>query len=69
MGVINRRRQETRVKQKVQELDVRPPLLDGVASHLSGGNQQKLVLESGLLTRAGVLILDEPTRGVDCHQG
>ena len=64
-GVINRRRQETRVKQKVQELDVRPPLLDRLASHLSGGNQQKLVLAKWLLTRAGVLILDEPTRGVD----
>ena len=64
-GVINRRRQETRVKQKVQELDVRPPLLDRLASHLSGGNQQKLVLAKWLLTRASVLILDEPTRGVD----
>ena len=66
-GVINRRKQATRVQQKVQELDVRPPLLDRLASHLSGGNQQKLVLAKWLMTQASVLVLDEPTR---CgHQG
>jgi ribose transport system ATP-binding protein len=64
-GVINRRKQEAVVQQKVKELDVRPPLLDRLASHLSGGNQQKLVLAKWLMTEARVLILDEPTRGVD----
>ena len=64
-GVIDRRKQAAQVQQKVQELDVRPPLLDRLASHLSGGNQQKLVLAKWLLTQARVLILDEPTRGVD----
>jgi ABC-type sugar transport system ATPase subunit len=64
-GVINRRKQATQVQQKVKELDVRPPLLNRLASHLSGGNQQKLVLAKWLLTQASVLILDEPTRGVD----
>jgi ABC-type sugar transport system ATPase subunit len=46
-------------------LDIRPPLLDRWARQLSGGNQQKLVLAKWLMTRARVLILDEPTRGVD----
>jgi ABC-type sugar transport system ATPase subunit len=64
-GVINRRKQAAQVQQKIQELDVRPPLLDRLASHLSGGNQQKLVLAKWLMTQALVLILDEPTRGVD----
>ena len=64
-GVINRQKQAARVQQKIQELDVRPPLLDRLASHLSGGNQQKLVLAKWLMTQARVLILDEPTRGVD----
>jgi ribose transport system ATP-binding protein len=64
-GVINRRRQAAQVLQKVQELDIRPPQLERLARQLSGGNQQKLVLAKWLLTRAKVLILDEPTRGVD----
>jgi ABC-type sugar transport system ATPase subunit len=64
-GVINRRKQEALVQKKIQELDVRPPLLERLASHLSGGNQQKLVLAKWLMTQASVLILDEPTRGVD----
>jgi ribose transport system ATP-binding protein len=64
-GVIARREQAIRVQKKIEELDVRPPLLDRLASQLSGGNQQKLVLAKWLLTQARVLILDEPTRGVD----
>jgi ribose transport system ATP-binding protein len=64
-GVIDRRAQEAKVQQKVQELDIRPPLLDRMARQLSGGNQQKLVLAKWLMTQARVLILDEPTRGVD----
>jgi ABC-type sugar transport system ATPase subunit len=64
-GVIHRRTQAAEVQQKVKELDIRPPLLDRLARQLSGGNQQKLVLAKWLMTRARVLILDEPTRGVD----
>jgi ribose transport system ATP-binding protein len=64
-GVIDRRKQALTVQQKIQELDVRPPLIERLASHLSGGNQQKLVLAKWLMTQASVLILDEPTRGVD----
>ena len=64
-GVINRIKQEAQVKQMIKDLDVRPPLIDRLASHLSGGNQQKLVLAKWLMTQARVLILDEPTRGVD----
>jgi ribose transport system ATP-binding protein len=64
-GVIHRRMQATEVQQKIKELDIRPPLLDRLARQLSGGNQQKLVLAKWLMTRARVLILDEPTRGVD----
>jgi ABC-type sugar transport system ATPase subunit len=64
-GILNRRTQETSVQQKVRELDIRPPLLNRLARQLSGGNQQKLVLAKWLMTQAKVLILDEPTRGVD----
>ena len=64
-GVIDRQKQASQVQKKIEELDVRPPLLEKLAGHLSGGNQQKLVLAKWLMTQASVLILDEPTRGVD----
>ncbi|CAG1001111.1 Ribose import ATP-binding protein RbsA [Anaerolineales bacterium] len=65
LGVINRHKQTAEVKRLVTDLDVRPPILERLASQLSGGNQQKLVLAKWLLTHARILILDEPTRGVD----
>jgi len=48
-----------------QKLDIRPPLAALLASSLSGGNQQKVVIAKWLATRPKVLILDEPTQGVD----
>jgi ribose transport system ATP-binding protein len=49
----------------VRQFDVRVARLDVVAGALSGGNQQKLVLAKLMLTRPDVVILDEPTRGID----
>jgi ABC-type sugar transport system ATPase subunit len=61
-----RRREERRVaKEYFDRLRVRAPSLDTVVAGLSGGNQQKIVLARWLAARATVLILDEPTRGVD----
>ncbi len=64
-GVIDRGRQAALVREKVVELDIRPAAIHRLARQMSGGNQQKLVLAKWLLTQARVLILDEPTRGVD----
>jgi len=64
-AVVNRRKQATEVTTLVKDLDVRPPLIEHLVNHLSGGNQQKVVLAKWLMTRAKVMILDEPTRGVD----
>ena len=44
---------------------MRPADIERLASKLSGGNQQKVVLAKWLLTQARILLLDEPTRGVD----
>jgi len=61
-----RRREERRVATEFfDRLRVRAPSLDTVVAGLSGGNQQKIVLARWLAARAPVLILDEPTRGVD----
>lgn len=48
-----------------RRLDVRPPLLDRRMEKFSGGNQQKAVLARWLRTEPRVLVLDEPTQGVD----
>jgi erythritol transport system ATP-binding protein len=49
----------------VAELRVKTPGLDAPVTALSGGNQQKVVLARGVMSRPAVLLLDEPTRGVD----
>jgi ABC-type sugar transport system ATPase subunit len=64
-GILDRARQSALVQAKVRELDVRPADIEQLARKLSGGNQQKVVLAKWLLTHARVLLLDEPTRGVD----
>ena len=62
---LDRQKQYAQVQSKVQELDIRPPEIGRLVRTLSGGNQQKVVLAKWLLAEAKVLILDEPTRGVD----
>jgi ribose transport system ATP-binding protein len=52
-------------RQLVRELDIKTPSVDQLVGHLSGGNQQKVVLAKWLFRRAEVLICDEPTRGID----
>jgi rhamnose transport system ATP-binding protein len=49
----------------VDRLRIKTPSLDAAVSTLSGGNQQKVALARWLATRPAVLILDEPTQGVD----
>jgi ribose transport system ATP-binding protein len=49
----------------VRELNVQPPALDRKVRYLSGGNQQKVVLAKWLMAQSQVLIMDEPTQGID----
>ena len=62
---IWRQRERTQTSTLFDRLRVRTPGLDAVVAGLSGGNQQKVVLAKWLAARPHVLILDEPTRGVD----
>lgn len=64
-GVINER-EETSVAEKYKKaMRIRTPSVFQRAMNLSGGNQQKVVLSKWLFTNPEVLILDEPTRGID----
>ena len=62
---IERARERAQASTLFQRLRVRTPGLDSVVAGLSGGNQQKVVLAKWLAAKPGILILDEPTRGVD----
>ncbi|WP_119071027.1 sugar ABC transporter ATP-binding protein [Aggregatilinea lenta] len=58
--------QETKTAEEyVKELQIRPPMLDRPVMFLSGGNQQKVCLARWLCSQAQILIVDEPTRGID----
>jgi ABC-type sugar transport system ATPase subunit len=65
MRLISMRRARAQAREMAERVDLRPPDVDAVVRNLSGGNQQKLALGRWLLGRRRVLILDEPTRGVD----
>ncbi|WP_332398801.1 ribose ABC transporter ATP-binding protein RbsA [Vibrio metschnikovii] len=55
----------TAVEDFIQLFNIKTPSRNQIIGHLSGGNQQKVAIAKGLMTRPKVLILDEPTRGVD----
>jgi len=62
---IYRRKERALANEYFDRLRVRAPGVDSVVAGLSGGNQQKIVLARWLAAKSRVLILDEPTRGVD----
>ncbi len=63
--VLDFRTEERLAKHYVEELGIRVSSIDRLAETLSGGNQQKVVLARWLCSGARILILDDPTRGID----
>jgi simple sugar transport system ATP-binding protein len=62
---IPRRITDELVRRYIQALDIRPSNPDTLVRNLSGGNQQKVMLARWLIVEPRLLILDEPTRGID----
>jgi ABC-type sugar transport system ATPase subunit len=65
LGWLRPGREEVAVRDLARELDLQAPSLRAPVETLSGGNQQKALLGRLMLTEPKVLLLDEPTRGVD----
>jgi ribose transport system ATP-binding protein len=64
-GIVDRARQQEIVTRFIDRLEIRLSSPDQKISELSGGNQQKVLLARWLCTDPEILLLDEPTRGID----
>jgi ribose transport system ATP-binding protein len=67
-GIVLANKRETQLsKEYIQRLGIKTHSENNLAGNLSGGNQQKIVLAKWLATNPGILLLDEPTRGIDIN--
>ena len=63
--VLDKKKERTAATALAEELGVKTPSMMQIAGNLSGGNQQKVVFAKWLFSDVDILILDEPTRGID----
>lgn len=65
LGIINNKRESEKVWKMIRKLEIKIQSPDTLVEDLSGGNQQKVSLSKWISLNSKVIILDEPTRGVD----
>ncbi len=65
LGVIERKHQRQDADKYITEMRTKTPSINQLAGNLSGGNQQKVVLAKWMCLEPQILIVDEPTRGID----
>jgi ribose transport system ATP-binding protein len=65
VGLVRRGREKETAERQKESLRIKTPTVDSLVVNLSGGNQQKVVLGKWLAMAPKVMILDEPTRGID----
>ena len=65
LGIIKRPEQRAAAAEYIKAISVKTPSVNQLAGNLSGGNQQKVVVAKWLMMSPKVLIVDEPTRGID----
>lgn len=64
-GVVDLEKEKSIAMKEKEALNIKAPTINTIASSLSGGNQQKIVLAKWLAANCKVIFMDEPTRGVD----
>jgi ribose transport system ATP-binding protein len=64
-GLIDRQAEEAAIGEMIRLLGIRADGIDGPVAALSGGNQQKVVIGKWLMTKPQIILLNDPTRGVD----
>ncbi|MFZ5859587.1 MAG: ATP-binding cassette domain-containing protein, partial [Spirochaetota bacterium] len=67
LGMLDRKKELEVTNSFIRLLDIKTSGPEQTVNNLSGGNQQKVVLAKWLATKPSILILDEPTRGIDVH--